>query len=264
MLRGSTNEEKIWNYGIAQGCNEYGIAGFMGNTKQESNNEPVMLQITFQKSLGMTSKQYMDAVDKGTYSADKWAHDGAGWGLPQYTYHSLKTEFLNYCKKYNKSIGDLEIQLEYMFIVIKRDCKSLWNVLQNATSVREASNKMLFEFEIPGDQGIGQQNKRAAYGEEYYAKFAKGEDKKEETKLQNAKKLNKSKYRKDFVTKDDLNIRYGAGTDYKSMAILPKGTVCHCYGYYMTEKSIDWLLVVATAKGVTYTGYVSSYWLKEA
>ena len=41
-----------------------------------------------------------------------------------------------------------------------------------ATSVKDASNKVLFEFEQPGDQSEEVQNLRTSYGLGYYEKYA--------------------------------------------------------------------------------------------
>ncbi len=210
----------------------------------------------------MTSEQYMNLVDSGQYD---WTHDGAGWGICQYTFYSLKAGFLDYCKQHNKSIGDLEMQLEYMFIVIKRDCKPLWNVLQNAVSVREASNKMLFDFERPSDQGQREQDIRCGYGEEAYNRFFKGTvtpiPKKPE--LQVAEYFDKQ-YRKRFTTTADLHLRAGAGKDdFDSLVIMPKGSMPMCYGYYNPDANgVKWMYVVANVAGKQYTGYCSSEYLK--
>ena len=257
----------IWDRLDELGLNEYGKAGLMGNIEGESGFKPNNLQDSFNISLKMTDEQYTQAVNNGSYSKDKFIYDKAGYGLIQWTFWSLKKELYEYViEKRHKSIDDLETQMDLLIIELPKDFKSVLATLRTATSVREASNKVLFELENPNDKGLAQQNKRCAFGEAIYKQYAKGTSSKivkEEVKLQDAKKLNKSKYRKDFVTTDELNIRYGADKDkYQSMALLPKGTVCHCYGYYNTNKNIDWLLVTATFKGVTYKGYVSSYYLK--
>ena len=40
-LTGKTNAEKIWNYCIKSGLNEFGTAGLMGNLWAESGLEPI-------------------------------------------------------------------------------------------------------------------------------------------------------------------------------------------------------------------------------
>lgn len=60
------------------------------------------------------------------------------------------------------------------------------------------------------------------------------------------------------------DIRDNAGTKYKSLAKLPKGTVVRCYGYYTPTKSSKWLYVQATISGVKYTGFVNASHLKKS
>lgn len=61
----------------------------------------------------------------------------------------------------------------------------------------------------------------------------------------------------------DLHIRNGAGTDKKSLVIMPKGTTVQCYGYYSTNGSTVWLYIVATVGGVKYTGFSSKAYLQK-
>lgn len=53
-LKGSNNEEKIWNYLKSKGLNDYGIAGLMGNLHAESGLIPTNLQNSYEKKLGFT------------------------------------------------------------------------------------------------------------------------------------------------------------------------------------------------------------------
>lgn len=66
------------------------------------------------------------------------------------------------------------------------------------------------------------------------------------------------------VTASALNVRIGAGTDKAILATIPNGTTVRCYGYYNTVSGTDWLCVVVTQNGATYTGYCSSQYLKKA
>lgn len=60
-----------------------------------------------------------------------------------------------------------------------------------------------------------------------------------------------------------LHIRNGAGTGRASLTVLPKGTKVANYGYYTLVGNIKWLYVQVTYKGVTYTGFCSSQYLKK-
>ena len=70
----------------------------------------------------------------------------------------------NYFKKKNKSIGDLETQMEFLAYQLSTSYKAVWTTLQTAKSVLEASNAVLLKFERPADQSETAQQKRASYG----------------------------------------------------------------------------------------------------
>ena len=70
------------------------------------------------------------------------------------------------------SIGDLNTQLDFLWKELSEGYSGVLSVLQSATSVLEASNAVLFNFERPANQSIGVQRKRAEYGKRYYDEFA--------------------------------------------------------------------------------------------
>lgn len=168
-LSGTTNEQKIWNYLKNQGFNDFGIAGLMGNLYAESGLIPTNLQNTYEKSLGYTDASYTAAVDDGSYN--NFVKDSAGYGLAQWTYWSRKQGLLNHAKSAGKSVGDLEIQLEYLLKELTS--YGLINDLKTATSVLTASNLILLQFEKPATKDSAEtQSKRAGYGQAYYDKYA--------------------------------------------------------------------------------------------
>lgn len=170
-LKGSTNEEKILNYLKNKGLNNYGCAGLIGNLYAESALNPTNLQNTYEKSLGYTDTEYTSAVDNEIYN--NFIKDSAGYGLAQWTYWSRKQNLLNFAKSQLKSIGDLEMQLDFLYKELCEGYKKVLTILKTATSVLEASNAVLFQFERPANQSESVQAKRASYGQKYYDKFVK-------------------------------------------------------------------------------------------
>ena len=63
-----------------------------------------------------------------------------------------------------------------------------------------------------------------------------------------------------YKTTDGLNIRTGAGTNFKVITTIPCGGTVHCYGYYTSVNEVNWYLV----QYGTITGFVSSRFLKRA
>ena len=167
-----SNSKIIWDFLKKEGFSDFGVAGLMGNLDAESALRPNNLQDTYSRSLGLSDVEYTTKVDNGTYT--NFVRDSAGYGLAQWTYWSRKENLLNYAKSKKKSIGDLEMQLEFLVKELKTSYKnSVYNILVNATTVQQASDVVLMNFERPAN-AAAQKSKRAAMGQVYYDKYAKG------------------------------------------------------------------------------------------
>lgn len=131
------NDKTIWEFLKSQGLNDYGAAGLMGNLYAESGLSPTNLQNTYNNKFGMTDDEYTAAVDAGRYG--NFIHDSAGYGLAQWTFWSRKQGLYDYAKSTGKSIGDLTMQLEFLFQELSSGYKSVLSTLKSATSVLQAS-----------------------------------------------------------------------------------------------------------------------------
>ncbi len=160
----------IWDFLKGKGFNDFAIAGIMGNLYAESGLNPVNLQNTFENKLGMTDVQYTEAVDSGKYT--NFGNDRAGYGLAQWTFWSRKQGLLDYAKSVKKSIGNLDMQLEYFYKELTESYGAACNALAKAATVRAASDVILLQYERPADMSVAMQEKRAAYGQGYYDQYA--------------------------------------------------------------------------------------------
>jgi len=167
------NEKKIWDFLLAAGLNEFGVAGLMGNIYAESGLNPQNLQNTYEKKLGLSDAEYTAAVDSGKYS--NFVRDSAGYGLCQWTYWSRKENLLAYAKNAKKSIGDLDMQLGFLLKELTEGYPSVLRVLKHCGSVQEASDAVLLKFERPADQSASAKARRAKYGQSYYDKYARSQ-----------------------------------------------------------------------------------------
>lgn len=165
-----TNEQLIWNYFKSHGLNDFGTAGLMGNLYAESGLNPKNLQQTYERKLGYSDDSYTDAVDHGIYT--NFVKDSAGYGIAQWTFWSRKQALFSFTKSREKSIGDLNMQLDFLMKELREGYVGVLNTLCNATSVLEASNEVLFRFERPANQDESVQAKRCAFGQRYYDLFA--------------------------------------------------------------------------------------------
>lgn len=169
------NAQKIWDKLISAGLTPAGAAGLMGNLHAESGLNPRNLQNSYERKLGFTDETYTDAVDCGAYDAFDFIHDGAGYGLAQWTHFTRKATLLAQAKENGRSVGDLEVQLSHLLWELSALFPGVWDKLLATSSVREASDCVLLQFERPADQSEANCARRAGYAQEYYDKFAGGE-----------------------------------------------------------------------------------------
>jgi len=111
---------------IAQECLKAGMtvagaAGVLANVAAESAFNPRNLQDTYERALGYNDDSYTDAVDNGAYQG--FTRDGAGYGLAQWTASDRKAKMMTYFKQRGKSIGDFELQVEYLI----HDIRTFYN-----------------------------------------------------------------------------------------------------------------------------------------
>lgn len=165
----------IWLYLMAMLGNEYGAAALMGNLEAESNLCPYRVQGDFSSGYA-TSKQYTKDVDSGKITKSEFINNGpggGGYGLAQWTYKTRKQALYERYKNYNyPSIGDLLLALDFLMYELKKDYPGVLAVLKSATSIREASDKVLHDFERPADQSTSVEEKRASMGQAWYDKYA--------------------------------------------------------------------------------------------
>ena len=199
-------EKVIWDYFMGKIGNAYGVAGLLGNIYAESGCRANNVQNSFEKKLGLNDETYTLAVDSGAYG--NFVRDGAGYGLAQWTFWSRKEDLLKFAREKSKSIGDLQMQLEFLWKELKVSYQAVLVVLQNAENVREASDAVLLWYERPADQSDAVQVKRAGYGEGYLKKYGGTAEKPASGGMTNADCPFLVR-----VTAKDLRIRKGAGTD---------------------------------------------------
>lgn len=173
-LKGSTAQERAWNFFIGKGLGEYGTAGIMASIRAESAFNPQNLQNSCEKKSGYTDETYTKAVDSGAYT--NFIKDSFGYGYAQWTYWSRKQNLLNYAKQCRKSIGDEEMQLEFIWVELSGAYKGVLSKLKATTSVQDASDIVLTGYEKPKNQGETVKKTRGNYAAEFYGKFAKSKE----------------------------------------------------------------------------------------
>lgn len=171
-------ERRIWTYFKTRLGNEYGTAALMGNLYAESMLHPDIVQGDVPYS--NYSAQYTANVDRGVITEYEFVHqgpNGGGYGLAQWTYSARKQGLYDWYKTgMYTSIGSISLALDYLWYELNQEYTSVLNVLKNATSVREASDKVLHDFERPADQSVAVEIKRMNFGLHYYELYAGTQD----------------------------------------------------------------------------------------
>ena len=161
-------EKIIWDYLKGKGLSDHVISGIMGNLYAESGLNPRNVENAFELKHGYNDNSYTEAVDNGTYN--NFVNDGAGYGLAQWTYYTFKQELLNRARAEQLSIGDLNLQLKFLWDWIQQNY-SAFQSLTSSNSVKAAADIFLKQYERPYDQSEAALIKRTSYGEMYFNKY---------------------------------------------------------------------------------------------
>ena len=165
-----SNEGKLWNYFLNVFGNEKAVAGLLGNIKAESDFLPNNLQNSFEKTLG-SDVEYTRKVESKEISRASFSHDGAGYGLCQWTFWSRKEGLYDYLKESGMPIDSLFGQAYFCIYELK--AYNLLEPLKRCQTIREASDLILTKYEMPSDQSEGVKKLRCSYGEEIYKRYHK-------------------------------------------------------------------------------------------
>ena len=164
--------KQIWEFLKSKGLTDYACAGVEGNLYAESGCRSNNLQNTYEKSLGMTDEEYTRKVDSGEYT--NFVHDSAGYGLAQWTYWSRKENLLKYAHSRDTSIGDLEMQLDFLWVEMVNS--TIVSKLNACQSVYDATVIFMCEFERPANQSDLAKQGRYTIAQKFYDQYATGGD----------------------------------------------------------------------------------------
>ncbi len=165
----TTEEQYIWDALLELTENPVGAAGIMGNLFYESHLCTTMLEDDADIPEGYDGESYTAAVDSGEYT--DFTKDRIGYGLAQWTDSSRKAGLLKLAQEQGKSIGDLDLQLEYIGKELGKF--NMLYRLSHADSIRFASDYVLLNYENPANQDEEMQKIRAKWGRTFYDKYTK-------------------------------------------------------------------------------------------
>ena len=142
------------------------------------------------------------------------SHDKHAFGLVQWCFYTRKGGLLNYAKQTGKSVGNLQMQLEYLVKEMSNDYKSVWQAVTKATNIRSASDTVMLKYEKPATTTEVAKLKRANYGQKFYDQFAKKSDP-QPSQTPSGTKIVRAK--------DQVNLRSGPGKTNARVGELKQG-----------------------------------------
>lgn len=159
-------KQTIWNLLLADIKNEIGVAALMGNLQAESGLIPYRVQGDFSEGY-VNSITYTNGVDSGEISEYDFVNNGpggGGYGLAQWTFSSRKQALYDMYKTGYPSIGDVNLACDYLLYELKTSYIDVYWTLVHAISIKQASDKVLHDFEKPADQSVEVEVLRAQMG----------------------------------------------------------------------------------------------------
>jgi len=162
-------EATIWKHLMGAGLSPAGAAGLMGNLQLSSGLNPAAISKERRADLPYNEASYTSETDSGGYT--EFSQDGIGYGLAQWTHPARKQALLNFAKATGKSIGNLEMQLEFLVTELRGSYNSVLRVLISASEVRQASEVVLTQYVRPMEQGAMVRKTTTELAQGFYERF---------------------------------------------------------------------------------------------
>lgn len=174
-------ELEIYRKCLGLGMTPAGAAGCTANIMAESAGRPDNVE----DRSGIADAVYTQRVDSGAYQG--FVDDRYGYGLCQWTAPSRKRELLAYTKGNGVSIGDADMQLQFMAREMRASYSYVWSTLISTTDPYKAGYTMCSQFERPANTEASSQRRgtqaRAIYDRCFGAAPEEPEEPAEEEKF---------------------------------------------------------------------------------
>ena len=130
---------------LSIGMTPAGAAGCCANVAHES----AYRSNNVEDRSGISDETYTRNVDNGSYQ--NFPGDAYGYGFAQWTSRDRKASLLSYAQGHGKSIGDEDMQLQFMAREMRQSYSFVWNRLTSSDDPYECGYVMCKFFEIPAD-----------------------------------------------------------------------------------------------------------------
>ena len=166
--------DQIFNRAIKEGFTKEAACALLANIQAESAFNPINLEDSKERLIGMHDEAYTSAVDSGRYQ--NFVNDACGYGLAQWTYGPRKRLLLEFCIDRNASIGDFNSQNEFIFYEMRVSFPGIWNLCRSSHDLEYIVHELLYKWENPQEKE-NNMRVRMSYAEAWYQKYLVWENK---------------------------------------------------------------------------------------
>ena len=145
--------QTIYNLLRGYGLSEAGALGMLGNWECESGCEPYRVQGDYQASR-VISKTYVDAITSGRMSEEKFARDGKGFGLAQWTYPQRKRNLYDFALGCMKPIDSCSMQVDFAMWELQNEYSRLLSYLKTSEAIWDCTDRICREYERPAVNNV--------------------------------------------------------------------------------------------------------------
>lgn len=162
--------EEIYQRGLDEGFTLEAICSLLANLQGESGFRSDNAEDRINRIV--SDEEYVRRVDAGelTYNGKNFIYDEVGFGYAQWTYWSRKKFLLEYCKGLGVSISNSYAQKEFIFVEMKRDFPSIYQLCKTSHNIEEIMHQLVWVWENPANKQAAY-NERMPYARAWYAKF---------------------------------------------------------------------------------------------
>lgn len=141
-------KQQIYDRFRAAGLSHAGICGLMGNLMAESS---LISNIAQRGMTSLSDEEYTERFDRKPESCYR---DSVGYGLAQWTFRSRKQALWSFAHGRGKSVGDMDMQLDFILHELREDYPGLFAFLCSTDDVYAAAERVCTEYERPAVNNV--------------------------------------------------------------------------------------------------------------
>ena len=167
------------------GLSRAAVIGFMANIESESKFRANNVE----DEKGWSDEEYVHALNTCKISKARFAEDGIGFGLCQWTHRYRKQRLYDFAYMSNESFDDDYMQCKFILFELENDYPILFSFLRTTDNICEATKRIMDEYENPDMKNFEDRYKLALQLEEEIAETGGGERMKKEEAVHKLCKL---------------------------------------------------------------------------